>query len=224
MADRLRFLMVAAMLVAGAALADDEVTHPFATTAARGHVRRVVIDIPAGEVRIRNGATNRIVVSGTSKRHFDGYRRRAKEQQIADDISAEVVIHGDEATVRRHFGPAAQSWSARSYHSEVDVTVEIPAGVDVDMSTRYGSVDIEGAFGNIDTDLRAGEVHVRTPRANVRNLNASVSIGEVHTYFGDRYIENEGILPRAAHFHNAGGRSDVNVHTTFGEVHVTLTR
>ncbi|HXH39544.1 MAG TPA: hypothetical protein VNN08_13015 [Thermoanaerobaculia bacterium] len=223
MPNRLPFLMVAALLVAAAALADEEVTHTFAASAARGHVHRVVIDIPAGEVRIRNGAPNSITVSGVSKRHFDGYRRRAKEQQIADDISAEVVIRGDEAIVRRHFGPAAQSWSARSYHSAVDITVEIPPGVDIDMSTRYGSVDIDGAFGNIDTDLRAGEVHVRTPRANVRDLTASVSIGEVHTYFGDRYIENEGVLPRSARFHNATGRSDVNVHSTFGEVHVTLT-
>jgi hypothetical protein len=222
--NRLVFLTVAALLVAGAALAGDEVTHSFATTAARGHVRRVVIDIPAGEVRIRNGAADRIAVNGMTKRHFEGYRRRAKEQEIADDISAEVVIHGDEAIVRRHFGPAAQSWSARSYHSAVDITVEIPPGVDVDIATRYGSIDIDGAFGNIDTDLRAGEVHVRTPRANVRDLIASVSIGEVHTYFGDHYIENEGVLPRSARFHNAGGRSEVNVHSTFGEVHVTLTQ
>jgi hypothetical protein len=221
---RVSFLAVAALLVAGAALANEEVSHSFATTAARGHVRRVVIDIPAGEVRIRNGAANRIAVSGISTRHFDGYRRRAQEQQIANDISAEVVISGDEAIVRRHFGPNAQSWSAKSYHSAVEVTVELPPGVDVDLSTRYGSVDIDGAFGSIDTDLRAGEVHVRTPRANVRDLIASVSIGEVHTYFGDRYIENEGVLPHSARFHNAGGRSDVSLHTTFGEVHVTLTQ
>ena len=221
---RVTFLMVAALLVAVAALANEEVTHSFATTASRAHVRRVVIDIPAGEVRIRNGAADRIAVRGTSIRHFEGYRRRVKEQQIADDITAEIVVNGDEAIVRRHFGPNAQSWSAKSDHSAVEVTVELPPGIDVDLSTRYGSVDIDGAFGSIDTDLRAGEVHVRTPRANVRDLSASVSVGEVHTYFGDRYIENEGLLPRTAHFHNAGGRSDVNVHTTFGEVHVTLTQ
>ena len=46
------------LLTAGAALANDEVTHPFSTAAPRGHVRRVVIDIPAGEVRIRNGASD----------------------------------------------------------------------------------------------------------------------------------------------------------------------
>jgi hypothetical protein len=216
--------MVAALLVTGAALANEEVTHSFATTASRAHVKRVVIDIPAGEFRIRNGAADRIAVNGSSIRHFEGYRRRAKEQQIADDISVEIAINGDEAIVRRHFGPNAQSWSARSYHSAVEVTVELPPGLDVELATRYGSINIDGAFGSIDTDLRAGEVHVRTPRANVRDLYASVSIGEVHTYFGDRYIENEGVFPRAAHFHNAGGRSDVNVHSTFGEVHVTLTQ
>jgi len=220
---RIPFLTAAALLVAGAAFANEEVTHSFATTAARGHVRRVVIDIPTGEVRIRNGAADRIAVHGTSLRHFEGYRRREREQQIADDISAEVVVHGDEAVVRRHFGPNAQSWSAKSHHSAVEITVEIPPGLDVEMSTRYGSVDIDGAFGNIDTDLRAGEVHVRTPRANVRDLTASVSIGEVHTYFGSHYIENEGVFPHSARFHNESGKADLNIHSTFGEVHVTLT-
>jgi hypothetical protein len=217
------FVTLALLLAAGAALANDEVTHPFSSAAASGHVRRVVIDIPAGEVRIRNGAADRITVNGTSHRHFDGHRRRSKEQQIVDDISAEVVVNGDEAVVRRRFGPNAQSWSARSFHSSVDLTVELPAGVDIEVTTRYGAVNIDGAFGSIDTDLRAGEVQVRTPRSNVRDLTASVSIGEVHTYFGDHYIENEGVFPRVARFHNASGRSDVNVRSTFGEVHVTLT-
>lgn len=220
----LSLAVAATLFMAGAALADDEVTHNFTTSAARGHVKRVVIDIPAGEVRVRNGAADRIAVNGTVVRRFDSRRRLSKEQQIADDISAEVVINGDEATVRRRFGPAAQGWNARSHHSNVELTVTLPAGIDVEVGTRYGAVDIDGAFGNIDTDLRAGEVHVRTPRANVRDLTASVTIGEVHTYFGDHYIENEGLFPHSAHLHNAGGRSDVNVHSTFGEVHVTLTQ
>lgn len=217
------FLTLPLLLTAGAALANEKVSHPFSTAAPRAHVRRVIVNIPAGEVRIRNGAGDRIAVTGTAELHFEGYRRRLKEQLIVDDISAEVVVHGDEAIVRRRFGPNAQSWSARSSHSSVDLTIELPPGVDIELTTRYGAVDIDGVFGSIDTDLSAGEVHVRTPRANVRDLTASVSIGEVHTYFGDHYIENEGFFPRVARFHNPAGRSDVNVHSTFGEVHVTLT-
>jgi hypothetical protein len=214
----------AALLVAGAAVADQEVTHSFSTSSPRGQVRRVVIDIPAGSVKIRNGAAGRIAVSGEVRRRYDGYRRRAKEQTIADNITAEIVISGDKAIVRRHYGPGAQSWNAKSIHSVVEITVDLPPGLDIDVSTHYGEVDIDGAFGKIDSDLRAGEVHVRTPRANVRDLRASVLIGEVHTYFGDHYIENEGVFPRTAHFHNEAGRSDVSVHSTFGEVHVTLTQ
>lgn len=218
------FLVTAALLVAGAALADDEVTHAFSSSASGGHVRRVVIDIPAGDVKIRNGSANRIAVTGEIRRSYDGNHGRLKAQQIADAISAEVVINGDEAIVRRHFGPGAQSWNAKSLHSNVEITVDLPPGVDLDVSTRYGEVDIDGAFGSIDADLRAGEVHLRTPRANVRDLHASVLIGEVHTYFGDHYIENEGVFPRVARFSNPGGKSDVSVHSTFGEVHVTLTK
>jgi hypothetical protein len=218
------FFVMAALFVAGTAMAASEVTHAFTSSAARGHAHRVIIAIPAGDVKIRNGTADRISVRGDVHRRYDGYRHRAKEQNIADAIDVEVVIKGDDAIVRRRFGPAAQSWNARSFHSTVDVVLTLPAGIDVDIVTRYGDVNIDGAFGAINSDLRAGEIHVRTPRANVRDLRASVLIGEVHTYLGDHYIENEGIFPHAAHFHNAGGRSDVNVHSTVGEVHVTLTQ
>jgi len=221
---RIAILTTTVLLLTSASLAAGEVSHPFTTTAMRGQARRVFIDLPYGEVRIRNGASDRIVVRGTSSRRFDSHRHRLDEQRIADDISAEVFVKGVHAIIRRHFGPNAQSWNAQGHHSSMALTVELPPGVDVYFSTRYGNIDIDGAFGNIDTDLRAGEVHVRTPRANVRDLTASVSIGEVHTYFGDHFIENEGVLPRPARFHNERGTSAVNVHSTFGEVHVTLTR
>src|SRR5438067_7562436 len=118
----------AALLAAGTAAASEEVTHSFSTSfltsAARAQIHRVVIDIPAGSVRIRNGAANRISVSGHVRRRFDGYRRRGKEQVIADNITAEIVVSGDEAIVRRHYGPGAQSWSAKSIRSVVEITVD----------------------------------------------------------------------------------------------------
>jgi hypothetical protein len=126
--------------------------------------------------------------------------------------------------VRRHYGSNAHSWSARSFHSGFDLKVEIPPGVDVVLETKYGEVDIEGSFGNVECDLRAGEIHVRTPRANVRDLSASVRIGEVHANLGDQSIEKEGLFPGSMTWVNAGGKSNLHVHTTFGEVHVTLTR
>jgi len=57
---RSTLIAAAALLAAGSALADDYVTHSFSSAAARGSIRRVVIDVPAGDVKLRNGAGDRV--------------------------------------------------------------------------------------------------------------------------------------------------------------------
>lgn len=219
----LLLLAMATIPLATAALADREVTHSFDSTTPLRGVKRVVIDIPAGEFRIRNSAGSVLGLHGAVRREYDGYNRREQNQSIVDDISPEVVINGDQAVVRRRFGPNAKGWSARN-HSAFDVTIEVPADVDLDVETRFGEVHLDGAFGNVDIDMSAGEIHMTTPRANVRELAASCRVGEVHTNTGDRIIENEGLFPHTARFTNPnGGKGAVKLHVTAGEVHVKLT-
>ena len=218
---RTALITAAVLLAAGAALADDYVTHSFSTNAPRGNVRRIVIDVPAGDVKLRNGAADRISVTGSVKREID--RDREKQQRVVDDISVEIYTSPTEAVVRRKLGPRAQSWGARN-NSDYHITVEVPPGVDVAVETKYGEVDFDGHFGAVACDLRAGEIHATLPRESVRDLTASVRVGEVHATLGDRRIDNEGVFPRAAKWTNPdGGRGNsVNLHTTAGEVHVTL--
>jgi hypothetical protein len=218
------WLAAALLLSATAALADDEVTHLFASAASRGNVHRVIVDIPAGGVTVKNGPADRISVTGEIRRTYDGYREREKQQRIANDINVVIDVNGDQAVIRRQFGPNASSWSARSWHTKYKITVEVPRGLDLDVETRYGELNVDGDFGNIDADLRAGEIHLRTPRANVRELIASVRVGEVHADVGDVREDHEGLFPGRTRFYNASGKSTINVHTTAGEVHVTLTR
>jgi hypothetical protein len=215
-------LAFGAVALALPALADREATHPITASAARGHVKRVVIDIPAGEFRVRNGAT--ISVTGTVRRNYDGEKNRVRAQEAIDDMSAEIVIHGEEAVIQRKLGPNARGWVARN-HASYDVTIEVPSGVDVDVRTRFGEMKLDGSFGNVDVDMNAGEIHMNTLRANVRDLSASVRVGEVHANLGDRSFASEGLFPHAAKFSNPDCvRGNVNLHVTAGEVHVTLTR
>lgn len=218
---RTALIAAAALLViAGSALADDYVTHNFSSSAARGAIRRVVIDIPAGDVNLRNGAADRINVTGSVRRDYDDDRE--KQQRVVDDISVQIYTSPTEAVVRRKLGPNARNWSARN-NSDYRVTIEVPAGTDVYFETKYGDVDIDGLFGAVNVDLRAGEIHAAFPREMVKELSASVRVGEVHAAVGDRRIDNEGVFPRAATWKNPdGGRASVNLHTTAGEVHVTL--
>ena len=217
-------LAIALFLGASIALANDQVTHSFSASASRGGASRVVIDVPAGDVKIRNGASGEIRVAGFARRNYDGANERNKQQRIANDISLAVDVHGDEAVISRKYGLNASSWSARSWHTSFDLAVEVPRGVDLDIRTKYGDVTLDGDFGNVDVDLTAGEIHLTVPRSAVRQLNASVRVGEVHADTGELHEDHEGLFPGRTRFYNATGRSTINVHTTFGEVHVTLTK
>ncbi|HEV7921167.1 MAG TPA: hypothetical protein VGR02_10305 [Thermoanaerobaculia bacterium] len=189
----------ALLLTATAALAG------FDQTIQRGQVRRLVIDVPAGEVTVRNGAADRITISGYARRN----------EEMVQDAKLVLRVAGDQATVARIGG---------SHFTNYSVRIEVPPGTAIAVNTRYGEVRLGGTFGDIDVSLRAGEVHLETPRASVRELNASALVGEVHTNLGDRTIDREGVFPGRTHWENAAGKSRVTVHTTAGEVHVTLVR
>jgi hypothetical protein len=184
-------------------------------------VQRVVIDIPQGSFTVRTGSPSQLALSGIASRDYDGAREAAWAKKVVDDTSIEIYVSGTEAVVRRKFGRNAQSWRAQKF-TGIDLRLDLPPGVDVVFETTAGEIDLAGDFGDVDIDLRAGEVDVRVPRAKVRVLNASCRIGEVHTNLGREIVTREGVLPGKTHYFNAAGRSHVNVHTTFGEVRVTL--
>ena len=210
------------LLTATTAAAEGRVHHRFESAVPRGQVERVVIAIPAGEVTVRNGAANRLAISGVVSRDPDNERNRAKEQRIVNDTTVEISISGGEAVIRRRFGPEARSWRAEMF-TAVDIEVEVPRGVALEIETRAGDVTIDGSFGDVNVDLRAGEVNVRMPRAEVRDLRASCRIGEVRTNVGGEIITREGLFPGQTRYSNPSGRSIVHVHTTVGEVRVDLT-
>ena len=213
----------AASLLVAAAVSADDAEHSFQTSVPRGQVQRVVIDIPFGEFTVRNGAPGAIVAAGIASRDYDGQRERIWAQRVVNDTSVEISVQGAEAVVRRKFGPNAQSWRAKKF-TGIDMKLELPPGIDIRFETSAGEIDISGHFGDVDVELGAGEIDVRVPRNSVRELNASCRIGEVRTNLGKEIITREGIFPGKTHFYNASGRGHVNVHTTVGEVRVTLTQ
>lgn len=217
-------LAVAALsLTAITASAEPKVKHAFESAIPRGAVQRVVIDIPAGEIEIRNGAPDRLSVSGYIAREPDSAGSRDKEQRIVNDTTIEIYASNREAIVRRRFGPEADSWRGGMF-SDYHVVLVVPPGMSIDVQTRYGEVSLEGSFGDIDIDLRAGEVDLRIPQRDVRQLQASCRVGEVHTRIGDEIVEREGLFPGRTRYSNPNGKSVVNVHVTAGEVRATLTK
>ena len=214
-------LALGATLFLASPLLADDVEHSFRTAVARGQVQRVVVDIPFGSFKVVNGAANQLAAAGVASRDYDGQRERIWAQSVVDDTTVEIYVSGAEAIVRRKFGKNADSWRARKF-TGIDLRLDLPPGVDVEFETSAGEIEVTGVFGNLDIDLRAGEIDVRVPRSSVRELNASCRIGEVHTNLGTEVVSREGILPGRTRFVNAAGKSRINVHTTVGEVDVTL--
>ena len=207
--------LIAVSLLAATAVAD--VSHDVSASVAKGSIRRVIVDIPAGEILVRNGSSDRIRVAGEVRRDDDD----AEARRNVENTRIEIATDDTDAIIRRAGGSGGFGWRM---HTNYHLTIDVPRGMGVSIETKYGELTLEGEFGNIDADLRAGEIHLRTPRASVRELTASVRIGEVHTDFGDDREDHEGILPGTTHFINATGRTRINVHTTVGELHVTLTK
>ena len=218
---RTALVLAASLLSAASALAQD-VEHQFQSVVPRGQVQRVLIDIPHGNFTIRNGNASSIGVAGVASRDYDGQRERVWAQKVVNDTSVEVYVNGNEAVVRRKFGREADSWRSQKF-TGIDLRLDLPPGVDIEFETSAGEIDIAGDFGDISADLRAGEINVRVPRSRVREMNASCRVGEVRTNLGTgEVITKEGLFPGRTHYFNPKGKSHVNVHTTAGEVEVTL--
>jgi hypothetical protein len=220
-------VLAAATLLAASAFAGDvfaaDVEHKFQSVVPRGSVQRVVIAIPTGSFTIRNSTTASLNVSGIASRDYDGSKEKAWAQKVVNDTSVEIYVNGAEAVVRRKFGTNAQSWRAQKF-TGLDLRIDLPAGVDVEFDTSAGEVDLAGDFGDINIDLRAGEIAVKVPKARVRELNASCRVGEVRAHLGNQTISREGLFPGKTHHFNPNGTSHVNLHVTAGEVDVTLTK
>lgn len=214
-------VLAAALLLAPLAFAADA-EHPFQAAVARGAVQRIVIDIPTGSFTIRNGASDRLALSGIASRDYDGAKEREWAQKVVNDTSVEFSVNGAEAIVRRKFGRNAQSWRAQKF-TGLDLRLELPAGVDVTFETTAGEVDMAGDFGDVDIEMTAGEIDLKLPRARVRDLSASCRVGEVRTNLGKEIVTREGVLPGRTKYFNAEGKTHVYVHVTAGEVDITLT-
>jgi hypothetical protein len=215
-------LVLASILFSLTALARDA-EHAFQTAIQRGNVKRVVIDVPLGAITVRNGQAGSIAVSGVASRDYDGERERQWAQKVVDDTSLAIRVRGAEAVIERSFGPNATSWRARRF-TGYDIRIDVPAGMDVVFETTAGEIKLDGDFGDVDVDLRAGEISMRVPKARVRELSASCRVGEVRAHLGNEIVTREGLFPGRTHYYNPQGTSRIRLHTTAGEVDVTLTQ
>jgi hypothetical protein len=222
MSMKVRLISVLLLIVAAAAHgATNTATHAFETaTEARG-VLRVILELPAGEVKIVNGPANRISIRGTATKEYRKEKEAARAQRVADATSMNVAIHGSRAVLTPQFDRRIER-GRRDRDTVMKLEIAVPKNVHLEVRQKVGELDVDGDFGDITVGMRVGEVTIRVPKRSVRELNARTRIGEVRTNMGDRVVTREGFFPLGTEFFNEGGHALLKVALGIGEIRIDL--
>lgn len=215
----MKIVLASLMFVAG--LAEGAVvTHEVTKEVPANEILRVVVDVPTAALTIRNSNEKTLRVVGTYSKPYRG-EKSAEAQAVVDEADLQIDLSGPRATISRNLkGRAAGFMSRRS----LDLKLEIfaPPHVHVDVKQRSGNVEIDGSFRDLDVKLSSGDVAVRTPKRNVRELTATSRVGEVNTNVGDRTVSRQGVMAGPTFFINDDGASSVKVAVRFGRVDIEL--
>ena len=130
--------------------ASDRTRHAFTV----GDHPRLEVEIAAGDVRVRVGQPGNVVVT----------------VEAADAGQIEVSHVGDTVVVRKPRG-----WGTKRRH--VIINVEVPVGIDLDISTVSGEIRLEGSFGNARVHTISADVSIDTiRRAEVDSTSGDVQL------------------------------------------------
>lgn len=218
---------VAAILFAAAAFAAEQPNRAVRNidfTASVEGALRLEMNMATNSLVIENGPPGVIEISGTVERAWGREKHRARAEEIVSDAGVRVQMKGSRAVISRNFGPKAQGRSAQSGKTEYRLKLRVPRGMHIQIDQNAGSVALAGMFGDVNVELNAGEVSLKTPKSSVRELLADVKVGELTTNLGDRLVEKEGIMAGKMHFFNEGSGGVVKVGVLAGDVKIELTR
>jgi hypothetical protein len=210
-----------AVLAAGTAVADSEVGRTFRAVSPATGIEHVIVEISVGSVTVRTGTQNQIEVAGSIRRDYDGSERsRRRATEVIENTQVKIELRGDRAFVSEELGSGAGR--GKWHHSELEVRITVPRGVNLDVKQSVGELDIKGDFRDVTAEMTVGELTVRLPRKNVKELKAGATIGEVHADLGDRVLSREGVFAGRTHFISETGIGVVDIRLKIGEVDITL--
>lgn len=201
-----------------------EVRHEYASSVPATGIERVIIEMPSAGITIRTAQTSEISLTGRARRGFRNEKQRKDAQLMVDDSSVELAVDGTTATVRRKYGPAAQSRTAKGSHTAFEFSLTIPESTGLRIRMKGGEIDAAGSLGHVDIGLRAGNVKLVMPKSSVKELLARARIGDLDLNLGDRIVEKEGVMAGKVNYLNEGGSHVVSVLVTTGDVSIELTR
>ena len=162
--------LVAAAVLPASVLAQDYDAPRNATVNASG-ATLLRVDARSGGLRI-TGRTEltEVRVRGTA---------RASSRDILEDVKLEAVRNGNEVTVRAVI-PEMRNRTWDDYHAMLDLVIEVPAALPVDIEDTSGDLTVESVAGRIRIDDNSGGIEIQGVKGSV-NIEEDSS-GEIEVY------------------------------------------
>ncbi|HEX8431164.1 MAG TPA: DUF4097 family beta strand repeat-containing protein, partial [Longimicrobium sp.] len=198
MSNKLNIVAVAALLVAGPALAQQQVDQrrPASATGA------VEVSVPTGSIRVVSWSRNEVRVTGSVGRgaerlEFSGSGGRTVVAVIFPRNGRN--IRGSDLDV---YVPAGARVAVRSISAEAEVRGVQGA---VEVNTVSGGVQVEGRPASVDANSQSGDIDVNTTTARVHagSVSGSVRVAgtvrnevEARTVSGDIDVDADALSLR----------------------------
>lgn len=183
---------------ASGAAASRPATHVESMVSSPGATLQVVLR--TGYLRIKRGTDpNHIRMSYTAEcRNEDASGRVHPRFQESDSVTAIIL--------------------AAPYRTKLDVTLEVPSPLTLEVKMFAGDITIDGVEGNKEIDLSIGELYLTGERKRAcSDVSASVSIGEIYGFPG----RLRGFIGRHGQFHE-DGQYELRAHMRIGEIHFSF--
>ncbi len=155
------------------------------------HVRMSV-----GDLHIKRGDSTKIRLQYTVKSRHE---RNVKEARVDFDV------RGKDATIEFH--------SPMSGNTNFDVELEIPANTNLDVHQKVGDMSLDNIVGDKDLNLEVGDLRIATVQAGYRLVNASTSVGDVHSAYGT----TSGWLGKTLKY-RGDGKYELRAHVGVGDI------
>ncbi len=174
----------------------------------------VAIDFPVGELRIETGFANevRVDLEVVCDRWFRSCENRIDDVELVSDLAGGTLHVEIRGYGRGHTGDL-----------EVNGTITVPAGKELEVDMGVGELDITGVSGRLDVDLGVGEVTVRMPAAKVRSVSIDAGVGDTSLRLpGGAVGEARSFVSSEIDWSEGRGEARVSVDVGVGDAAVTL--
>ncbi len=213
-ASLLSVLLIAAVAAPTATIESEGQTREYQRHFDASNLDEVYIDFPIGELRIEGTGADRIEVEVSIE--CTGWRARACRER-ADDVELESDRRDDR--LQLSFAGFSK-WRNRGMH--INMTVRLPAPIDLAVDMSIGELDLRELAGNVTVDMSIGEVSLRMRQADVGRLSMDTGIGESSLVTPAGRSESAGLFTRELRWDQGEGEAQIRIDLGIGEVGVRL--